>query len=89
MLNKFKELYDLKKKADVMKHQMEEIHLEYEDRGIKLKLRGDNHIEQIVVDGIEDERIKDVVNKALKEVQKKVAKKMQGELGDLGIPGLK
>lgn len=89
MLNKFKELYDLKKKADVMKHQMEEIHLEYEDRGIKLRLRGDNHLEQVVVDGTEDERIKDVINKALKEVQKKVAKKMQGELGDLGIPGLK
>lgn len=88
MLNKFKELYDLKKKADVMKHQMEEIHLEYEDRGIKLRLRGDNHLEQIIIDGAEDERIKDVVNKALKEVQKKVAKKMQGELGDLGIPGL-
>ena len=72
-----------------MKHQMEEIHLEYEDRGIKLRLRGDNHLEHIIIDGTEDERIKDVVNKALKEVQKKVAKKMQGELGDLGIPGLK
>ena len=89
MLDKFRELYDLKKKADAMKHQMEEIHLELEDRGIKLKLRGDNHIEQIIIDGTEDERIKDVVNKALKEVQKKVAKKMRGELGDLGIPGLK
>lgn len=89
MLNRFKELYDLKKKADVMKHQMEEIHLEYEDRGIKLKLRGDNHLEQVIIDGAEDERVKDVINKALKEVQKKVAKKMQGELGDLGIPGLK
>lgn len=89
MLDKFKELYELKKKADVMKHRMEEIHLEYEDRGIKLKLRGDNHLEQVLIDGTQDERIRDVINKALKEVQKKVAKKMQGELGDLGIPGLK
>jgi DNA-binding protein YbaB len=89
MLNKFRELYDLKKKADVMKHQMEEIHLEFEDRGIKLKLRGDNHLEQVIIDGSEDTRVKDVINKALKEVQKKVAKKMQGELGELGIPGLK
>jgi len=72
-----------------MKHQMEEIHLEFEDRGIKLKLRGDNHLEQVIIDGSEDTRVKDVINKALKEVQKKVAKKMQGELGELGIPGLK
>lgn len=79
----------MKKKADSMKRQMEEIHLEFEERGIKLKLRGDNHIEQINIDGVPDERIKDVVNKALKEVQKKVAKKMQGEMGELGIPGLK
>lgn len=72
-----------------MKHQMENIHLDYEDRGIKLKLRGDNHFEQVIIDGTEDERVKDVINKALKEVQKKVAKKMQGEMGDLNIPGLK
>lgn len=89
MLDKFKELYELKKKADVMKKRMEEIHLDFEDRGITLRLRGDNHIEEIIIDGSADERIKDVINKALKEVQKKVAKKMQGELGDLGIPGLK
>ena len=89
MLDRFKELYELKKKADAMKHQMEGIHLEFEERGIKLKLRGDNHIEEFLVDGVQDERIKDVVNKALKEVQKKVAKKMQGEMSDLGIPGLK
>lgn len=89
MLDRFRELYDLKKKADNMKRQMEEIHLEFEDRGIKLRIRGDNHIEQILIDGTEDERIKDVVNKALKEIQKKVAKKMQGEMGDLGIPGFK
>lgn len=89
MFGKFKELYDLKKKADVMKKRMEEIHLELEERGIKLKIRGDNHLEELIIDGVADERIRDVVNKGLKEVQKKVSKKMQGDLGDLGIPGLK
>jgi len=72
-----------------MKKRMEEIFLELEDRGIKVRLRGDNHLEELIVDGQKDERIRDVLNKALKEVQKKVAKKMQGDLGDLGIPGLK
>ena len=89
MFNRFREMYDLKKKADSMKKRMEEIFLELEDRGIKVRLRGDNHLEELIVDGQKDERIRDVLNKALKEVQKKVAKKMQGDLGDLGIPGLK
>lgn len=89
MFGKFKELYDLKKRADEMKKKMNEIHLEMEDRGIKIKIRGDNHLEDLIIDGQSDERIRDVVNKALKEVQKKAAKKMQGDLGDLGIPGLK
>lgn len=62
--------------------------MEVEERGIKIKMRGDNHVEVVTVDGAEDKRLKEAVNKAVKEVQKKVAKKMQGQLGDLGIPGL-
>ena len=89
MFNRFREMYDLKKRADSMKRRMEEIFLEIEDRGIKIRLRGDNHLEEITIDGQKDERIRGVLNKALKEVQKKVAKKMQGDLGDLGIAGLK
>lgn len=72
-----------------MKKKMAEIFVAVEDRGIKLLVRGDNHIEQLTIDGQEDGRLRDVLNKALSEVQKKVAKKMQGDLGDLGIPGLK
>lgn len=89
MFGRFKELYDLKRKADVMKKRLEEIHLEVAERGVRLKLRGDNQVEALTVDDQENERLRDVLNKAFKELQKKVAKKMQGELGDLGIPGLK
>jgi hypothetical protein len=48
-------------------------------------------VERVEVDGEEDKRLKEVFNKASKEVEKKVEKKMQsqfGNLGDLGIPGL-
>ncbi len=89
MFNRFREIYELKKKADDVKKKMEAVHLDFEDRGVNLKIRGDNHFEEILIDGQKDERIREVLNKALKEMQKKVAKKMQGDLGDLGIPGLK
>lgn len=88
MFGKIKKLYELKKKADSMKKEMEAIHLTVEERGIQVKIRGDQHIEEVTVDGKRDDRLKDAVNRAVKESQKKVAKKMQGNLGDLGIPGL-
>ena len=68
-----------------MKKEMEAIHLEVEERGVKIKIRGDQHIEEIVVDGHKEDRLRDAINKAVKESQKKVAKKMQGRMGDLGI----
>lgn len=88
MFGKVKRLYELKKKADSMKREMEAIHLEIEERGVRIKIRGDQHLEEVVVDGKKDDRLRDAVNRAIKESQKKVAKKMQGNLGDLGIPGL-
>ncbi len=88
MFDKMKDLYNLKKHADAMKKEMEAIFVEYEDKGVRIVVRGDQHVEKIEVNGEEDKRLKDVINDALKEVQKKVAKKMKGQLGDLGIPGL-
>lgn len=88
MLEKLKNLYHLKRKADAMKKKMETVRVTVEERGIRVALRGDQHIDELIVDGEKDERLKDVINKALKETQKKSAKKMQNDLGDLGIPGL-
>lgn len=88
MLEKFRNLYQLKRKADAMKKKMETVRVTVEERGIRVAMRGDQHIDELVVDGEKDERLKEVINKALKETQKKSAKKMQGDLGDLGIPGL-
>jgi len=85
MLERFKKLYDLKKKADSLKKEMESIHVDFEDRGIKIRIRGDQHFEEVIVDGHKDERLRDAVNKAIKESQKKAAKKMQGRMEDLGF----
>ena len=68
-----------------MKKQMEEIFVEVEEHGVTIKMRGDNHVETLTVDGEDDKRLKEAFNKALKETQKKVAKKMQGQMGDFGL----
>lgn len=87
MFGKVKELYEFKKQADAMKKEMEKIYTEYENKGVKVVVRGDQHIDTIEIDGEDDKRLKDVINEALKESQKKVAKKMQGQLGNMGLPG--
>jgi len=88
MFGQAKELYKLKRQSDLLKKQMERITIEVEEKGIRIVVRGDQRIQELYVDGEEDRRLRDVINKALKDSQKKVAKKMRGQLGDLGIPGL-
>lgn len=85
MFDKAKKLYDLKRQADSVKKQMEEIFVEVEERGVVIKMRGDNRVETLTIDGAEDKRLKEAFNRALKETQKKVAKKMQGQMGDFGL----
>ncbi len=88
LFDKAKNLYRLKRQADSLKKKMGDISVEIEERGIRLKMRGDQHVEEIFVDGEKSERLKEVFNKAVKESQKKVAKRMGGDFSDLGIPGL-
>lgn len=87
-LSKLKDLYDLKKQADIMKKRMAAIKIEVECRGVTIEMTGDQNVESVSIDGEDREDIKDAFNKAVKESQKKVAKKLRGELGDLGFPGL-
>jgi len=57
----------------------------YEDKGIRVEVRGDQKIRSITIDGEEEKKLVDVINEALKKSQKLVDKKMQemGGLGDL------
>lgn len=68
------------KKQLAMKKEMEGMFLEIEEHGVKIKMRGDFRIETFEVDGTEDKRLREAVNKAFKETQKKLAKKFQGQL---------
>ncbi|MDP2873859.1 MAG: hypothetical protein Q8N84_01000 [bacterium] len=86
-LQKAKELYNLKKQSDGMKKEMEGIQSEFEEQGVRVVMRGDQQIMELSLDGEDLSRVKEVVNKASHKMQEKMAKKMQGRLGDLGIPG--
>ena len=48
-------------------------------------MQRDQKVLSVILNGGEDNRLKDAFNKAVKESQRKVAKKMQGRLSDLGL----
>lgn len=54
-----------------------------EEGDIRVEIRGDQKVKSITVDGVEQKKIVDVINKTMKKSQKLVAKKMQ-EMGGLG-----
>jgi DNA-binding protein YbaB len=79
-----RELLKLRQQAKKLQDELEQIsHVEEED-GIKVVVSGTQNLISLEVDGENQDRIVKVINKAMKEVQKKAAKKMMESGGGLG-----
>lgn len=79
-----KKLLQMRKQAKEMQKKLQEItHMEEKD-GWKVIVDGTQSIVSIEQDGGDISDLKDVINDAMKEVQKKSAKKMMEEGGGLG-----
>ncbi|MFC1756089.1 YbaB/EbfC family nucleoid-associated protein [Patescibacteria group bacterium] len=83
-----KEIYKLRKKQSQMQKEMEQIFSTIEKGDYRVLVRGDRKVESIEIDGDEQKDLKNIINDAMKDVNKKVEKKLRGQLSDLGIPGL-
>lgn len=83
MFDKASSLLKAKKMQDQIKKQLEEI-FHQEEKGDNLILvRGDKRIEKVVVDGEERKDLKDLLNNAMKQVDKKAEKKMRDQAQDV------
>ena len=87
MFDKLKDLNKLRKAQSEIKKELEQIFVTKEKSGIKVVVRGDKRIERIEFDGKDQKDLKDVINDANKEIDKKVQKQMKNHIGDLGLPG--
>ncbi len=93
MFEKIQQMREMQKQAQILKKQMEEEIIEYEDGGIKVVMNGAQEIQSINFDDDFDfsdkektgEKLKSVLNKATQESQKVIAKKMRGMMGDFGV----
>lgn len=83
MLERVKKLYQLKRSADEAKKLLQAETLTIEERGVRVVLRADLQIKEIVLDNQRLERLERALNKAIREAQKKAAKKLSGLMGDL------
>lgn len=86
MFEKLKELNKLKKAQSEIKKQLEQIFHTVEKAGTRIVIRGDKRIEKIEINGVDQKTLKDLLNDASKEVDKKVEKQMRGQLKELGFP---
>lgn len=89
MFDKFKQLGQLNKmrqQAMKLQKELEQIKESVEKNGMKIVVKGDQTIDYIFMDGEERRDLVDLINEALKKVQKESAKKML-EMGG-GLSGL-
>lgn len=89
MFNPFKAAGDLKTMRDQavkMQQALAGEQVVVERGGIKVVMTGDQKIKQLIIDGVEDWRIKDVIAEAIKKSQEIAAKKLTEMSG--GIQGL-
>ena len=89
MFDKFNQLKDLAKmrqKAMELQKELEKIIKTVEKHGYSVSVTGDQKIRYIKKDGEDMEQLVDIINDAMKDVQKESAKKMM-EMGG-GLSGL-
>ncbi|HKC04291.1 MAG TPA: YbaB/EbfC family nucleoid-associated protein [Patescibacteria group bacterium] len=94
MFDKFKQLgqlNDMRKKAQELQKELEKIIETLEKNGWQVSVTGDQKIRYIKKDGEDMQELVDLINEAMKKVQKESAKKMMEMGGGLGglLGGLK
>lgn len=83
MFDKVAALRKAKKMQDQIKKQLEEIFHNEEKGDSSVLIRGDKRIEKIVLAGEERKDLKDLINEAMKQVDKKAEKKMKDQASDI------
>lgn len=85
MFDKIKNLNNLRKAQAEIKKELENIFVQMQKGSIKILLRGDKRVEKLEIDGVENKELKELINDAMKEVDKKVEKQMRGYMSSLGL----
>lgn len=75
-LKQGQELLKLRQQAKQMQQQLQQIHHTEEDKEMQVTVDGTQNVLSIKFSGEEQKELVNLINKAMKEIQKKSAKKM-------------
>jgi DNA-binding protein YbaB len=84
MFDKIKDLANMKRQANELQKELEKIIKTEEKHGYTVSVTGDQKIRYIQKDGEDMKDLADLINDAMKNVQKDAAKKMMEMGGGLG-----
>lgn len=79
MFNPLKGLGDLRtmqQQAQKMQAALQQEEVVVEKNGVRVVLRGDQQVKEIVIDGVLENRVSDSINEAVKKTQELAAKKL-------------
>ena len=79
-----KELLKLRQQAKQLQTELEQIRHTEEREGMKVTVNGTQNLVSLEIDGEDQRELVELINRAMKEVQKKSAKKMMEMGGGLG-----
>lgn len=90
-LSQARDMFKLQKQAKKMKKELKKIHVEAEAQGVKVIVTAEQEIVSITIaEDVPREKIpallKDALNRALNKAQVVASEKMQGIMGDMGMP---
>ncbi len=86
MFDKVKQLGQLKKMRDqamAIQKQLAAEELVIEEDGVKIVITGDQKLKSLEIDGMTNDRVLDLINKAIKKSQELAAKKLAEMSGGL------
>ena len=87
MFNKLqqgKNLLKMRQEAKKLQEELKKVEHTEEKGSFKVKVNGAQEVVYLEIDGEREERLEDLINRAMKNVQKKSAKKMMEMGGGLG-----
>lgn len=89
--SQLRDMYRLQREAKKVKKELAKIHVEAESTGVKVVVTAEQEVIAIMIDPTVPheqigERLKDALNRALKKAQVVASEKMQGVMGEMGLP---
>lgn len=75
MLNPFKAFGDIRK-MQKMQSDLQKEEVIVEKNGVKVVLRGDQQVKEVVIDGVLENRVVEAINEAVKKTQESAARKL-------------